>query len=93
MFVVTVTFRLRPGQAAKFLKQMTAQAETSLVQEEGCHHFDVCLSDDPLTVFLYELYTDKAAFDVHLQSPHFLAFDAAVAEMVADKQVQTFHLA
>lgn len=93
MFVVTVSFRIHPGQAAAFLKHMTAQAEASLTREEGCHHFDVCLSDDPQMIFLYELYSDRSAFDAHLKSAHYVEFDATVRGMVAEKQVQFYHLA
>jgi quinol monooxygenase YgiN len=40
-------------------------------------------------VFLYERYGDRAAFEAHLASEHFLAFDAAVRGMIAAKSVRT----
>ena len=68
-------------------------AAASLREEPGCHHFDVCTSpDDPTEIFLYELYDDRAAFDAHLASEHFRAFDAMTADWVADKQVHTYLL-
>lgn len=33
----------------------------------------------PNEIFLYELYTDRAAFEAHLASDQFVAFDANVA--------------
>ena len=91
MFAVTVTFRIRPGQMEAFRPLMLANAATSLAEEEGCRVFDVCTDPDrPDEVFLYELYDDAEAFAAHLRAPHFLAFDAAVATMVADKQVATY---
>jgi quinol monooxygenase YgiN len=39
-------------------------------------------------VFLYERYADRAAFDAHLASTHFRAFDAAVRGMVAAKSMR-----
>ncbi|SLN38303.1 putative quinol monooxygenase [Pseudooctadecabacter jejudonensis] len=91
MFVVVVTFQIRAGQMADFLPTMTQNAQTSLAIEAGCHRFDVCTDPDrPNEVFLYELYTDRAAFEAHLHSPHFEAFDHDVANMIIDKTVATY---
>jgi quinol monooxygenase YgiN len=49
----------------------------------------VCVdSADKASVFLYEVYDDRAAFDAHLATAHFKRFDAAVAPMVASKAVR-----
>ena len=73
---------------------MQTQARTSVEAEEGCVQFDVCTDpDDPTAFFLYELYTDRAAFDAHLASPHFEAFDATVAPWVASKTVHAYERA
>lgn len=92
MYVVTVKFTLAKGAAEAFMGLMRAQARNSLELEPGCHQFDVCSDpSDPGTVFLYELYTDEAAFQVHLASDHFKQFDADVADLVVDKQVACYH--
>lgn len=92
MFVVTVTFVVKPGRMADFLPPMLNQAASSLALEPGCRQFDVCTDPaDPEAVFLYEIYDDRAAFDLHLASAHFTRFDAAVADMVAGKTVRTWH--
>ncbi len=88
MYVVTVTFRIHPGQMDGFLPLMQANAATSRAQEPGCHQFDICRDGDE--IFLYEVYDDRAAFDAHLQSAHFKEFDAAVADMIAEKNVKLF---
>lgn len=91
MFAVCVTFQLNPGSADAFLPLMRQNASTSLQAEKGCHQFDVLTDvNKPNAVFLYELYTDKAAFDVHLASAHFQTFDAAATPMIATKDVQTW---
>lgn len=91
MFVVTVHFHLRPGSEVTFLEHMLANAAQSLGAEPGCHQFDVCADPQRVgDVFLYEVYADAAAFQDHLKSPHFLSFDTAVKEMVADKKTLTF---
>ncbi|NRB02302.1 MAG: antibiotic biosynthesis monooxygenase [Rhodobacteraceae bacterium] len=89
MFAVCVSFEIHRSDFKSFLEKMATQAETSLSLEPGCHRFDVC-HDGQAQVFLYELYTDAAAFNEHLASAHFKAFDVAVSPMVAAKSVQTF---
>ena len=90
MFVVTVTFTLKSGTRDTFLPLMVENASTSLREEPGCHQFDVCLGDDPETVFLYEVYDDSLAFSAHLESAHFQSFDTAVADMIATKVVHQY---
>lgn len=70
---------------------MLANARVSLRDEPGCHQFDVLRNTGaPETVFLYELYANRAAFNAHLASTHFQSFDTAVAPMIASKDVQTW---
>ena len=88
MFAVTVLFDIHPGQMDAFLPRIIDNARTSRDTEPGCQLFDVCQEGDQ--VFLYEIYDDRAAFDVHLASAHFKAFDASIAPMVARKDVQTY---
>lgn len=91
MFAVVVTFTLKSGEAERFGKLMRANARTSLAKEPGCTRFDVATDPErPNEVFLYELYTNAAAFDAHLGSAHFREFDAASAGMVSAKSVATY---
>lgn len=91
MFAVCATFQIDPAQMAAFMPLMHTNAQASLTHEEGCHRFDV-LTDParPGDVFLYELYTDAAAFQTHLESAHFKVFDQAVASMITEKNVRTY---
>ena len=43
-------------------------------------------------VFLYEQYTDEAAFDVHLASAHFTDFNERSASWVKEKRVDRYSL-
>jgi quinol monooxygenase YgiN len=93
IFVVTVNFEAYPEQASAFLARVRTQASDSLANEDGCHHFDVCI--DPAQrerIFLYEIYTDAAAFQAHRETAHFKAFDAEVAPMLRSKAVETWEL-
>ena len=94
MYVITVEFRVKPGDEARFQERVRVQAEVSLALEVDCLQFDVCLDpEDPGHVFLYEIYRDEAAFRTHLDSAHFQDFDSDVADWVASKQVAAWHLA
>lgn len=91
MYAICVTFRIASGQMEAFLSLMLENAATSKREEAGCHRFDV-LTDagKPDEVFLYELYTDRAAFDAHCDSDHFKDFSAATADMVTGKDVSSW---
>lgn len=90
-FAVCVTFQIKSKSLEAFLPLMSENASTSLREEEGCLRFDVCTDDDRINeVFLYEIYASPDAFQVHLESKHFLKFDSKVKAMIADKQVKTF---
>jgi len=91
MFVVVVEFTVRVEFIERFLKRVMQQAQDSLQLEVDCHAFDVCnCFERKSNVLLYEVYTDKTAFDVHLASAHFRDFDNAVQEWVSDRQLSTF---
>ena len=91
MHAVCVTFQIKPGMLEAFMPLMQQQAANSLAREAGCQQFDVCTDvTRPDEVFLYEIYDDAEAFQLHLDSTHFKTFDTAVAAMLADKQVKTY---
>lgn len=93
MFVVVVDLVIREGFVGPFMALLRDNAATSLTSEPGCRQFDVCVDPEaPTSVFLYEVYEDRAAFNAHLSQPHFIAFDAHAAPFVASKRVRTFQL-
>jgi autoinducer 2-degrading protein len=91
MYVVTVEFVVKPDHVSAFLRDIIANARESRATEQGCRQFDVCTSpDEPATVYLYEVYDDRAAFAAHLATSHFRSFDATAAVQVERKAVRTF---
>ena len=93
MFVVAVIFVSKRDKAEAFRDRVRRQAAESLDREPGCHRFDVCANPEaPERVFLYELYSDEAAFKAHLETPHFRSFDSDVASLIEDKTVTTWTL-
>jgi quinol monooxygenase YgiN len=88
MYIVTVIFDAVSGQADALQDALIAQAENSLRGEAACLRFDVAKDPaKPGRFFLYEIYESEAAFNAHLQTPHFLNFNEKTAEMVANKTV------
>jgi quinol monooxygenase YgiN len=90
MFVVTVVFEPKPEHAQAFRAAMFDNARTSRESEPGCRQFDVCVDPATGTIFLYEIYDDRAAFEAHMRSAHFVSFDAKVHGWVARKDVRIY---
>lgn len=65
----------------------------SIEPQPGFLKFDVCrCNTNDHEVFLYEIYSDEAAFAEHLDSAHFKEFDRELAAFVEDKWVTTLTL-
>lgn len=92
-FTILVQFVIAPGEMGAFLPLMLTNARTSLREEEGCERFDVLQPEgEPDRIVLYEIYRDRAAFDVHAASAHFKEFDAATKDLVRSKVVTVLNL-
>lgn len=90
-FAITVSFELVDGAVEKFHRLVSENARQSVALEPGCLRFDVLFpTNGAREVFLYEIYTDQAAFDVHLASPHFKSFDEETRALVRKKTVNAF---
>ena len=87
-FVVMVDFRIKLEKLGEFRKLMIDNARTSARDEPGCRLFDVVEPmGEPGRIFLYEIYDDAEAFEVHKRAAHFLAFDKASAPLVVSKAI------
>ncbi len=89
---VIVGIEIAAGWAAAFRPMIEANAADSLRLEPGCLRFDVLACDDGAApqVVLYEVYTDRAAFDRHLTMPHYLRFEDDSHRMIMNKAVRFF---
>jgi (4S)-4-hydroxy-5-phosphonooxypentane-2,3-dione isomerase len=92
MLVVTVRFELGEGAFEPFRAAILKNAAASLDGEPGCHRFDVTFSEDRRRCFLYEQYTDAAAFEAHQRTDHFLEFGRASQPYVKAKQLEVYRL-
>ena len=91
MFVVCVEFEIMPWHLDDFLVAMRKNAAQSHALEAGCQQFDVCQDQqNPNTIFLYEIYDDAAAFELHKAAPHYDEFNQAIDGMVLKKAVRLF---
>ena len=73
MFAIFVTINIKPEHVDEFIEASAGDAEGSTRDEPGCFRFDM-LQDPgvPSRFYLYEVYRDEAAFEAHLEAPHFL---------------------
>jgi (4S)-4-hydroxy-5-phosphonooxypentane-2,3-dione isomerase len=94
-FVILVEFKLKSkSDMGRFRKLIDENARESCRSEPGCWRFDVLLPQDAEdSILLYEIYQDRAAFDLHLQSPHFHDFNRDSAALVEGKTITEFSLA
>jgi len=92
-FVVMVDFTVKPGSMTAFRALVDGNACASCRDEAGCRRFDVLApAGDDARVVLYEIYDDRAAFDAHLASAHYAAFNRDSAGHVAGKRVSELQL-
>jgi quinol monooxygenase YgiN len=90
-FVVLAEFGLKPGTRERFVELVSRNAAASVADEPGCRRFDVMTPRDGADrVVLYEIYDDEAAFEAHLQTPHFAEFRRMTADLVADRSVEKY---
>ena len=65
-FAVIGTIEVAPGRMKEFLPLLMAHRDRCLRDETGTLQFEVLMPrDDETKVLLYEVYSDRAAFDTH----------------------------
>ncbi len=84
MHVTLVKITVKPERVDDFVEATRRNHEGS-VQEPGNRRFDV-LQDpaDPTRFALYEAYASAASAAAHKETPHYLRWRDAVAEMMAE---------
>ena len=90
-FVVVAEFRVAPGRLEAFLAAALDDARHFLADEPGCRQFDVVCPEGARDAVLFpEVYDSRAAFDLHLATPHLDRFRAAVPALVAEEKPVRF---
>jgi len=75
-FVVIAEFEVKSARMADFLVLAHDDAQHSVADEAGCRQFDVVSFPGSTRVLFYEVYDDRNAFDLHLETPHLARFRA-----------------
>jgi quinol monooxygenase YgiN len=75
-FVVIAEFEVKSTRLADFLALAHDDAAHSVADEAGCRQFDVVSFPGSPRVLFYEVYDDREAFDLHLETPHLARFRA-----------------
>lgn len=83
MYVVCVNIQVKPEHVDQFI-QATLDNHLGTRREAGNVRFDVVQAEDDITRFmLYEVYRDKAAFEAHQKTEHYLKWRDTVKDWMA----------
>lgn len=89
MYVIIAPIQIKEGFKEKFVEAMLDDAKGSVHNEPGCLRFDVIQdAADPNRIWLYEVYVDEAAFQAHLEAPHFIKWRDTVKDWRAEGGLQ-----
>ena len=85
MFALVVSLKVKPDLRDAFLTAAEDDSTSSVRDEPGCLRFDVLQDNSDLNHFyFYEVYRDEAAFHAHGQTPHFVRWRTAAAEVLVE---------
>ena len=71
MYALTISLRAQNHSGADIIRQASLDVIDPSRKEAGCIFFDVLFDEhDPLLIRFYEAYTNRAAFQDHLEAPH-----------------------
>ena len=77
-----------PADMDAYKALLREEIKASLKTEPGVLAFyAVSLKNRPAQIRILEVYADQAAYEAHLQSPHFLKYKALTAGMVRSLQL------
>lgn len=92
VYINAVDLVVIPSEMPKFLEAIKENGANA-VKEPGCREFNITvLANNPNHVFLYEVYDNEAALNTHRQTEHFKKYQAATANMIADRNVRAMSL-
>ena len=89
MLALCVDFEIDLASLDAFLTIIEKNASDSLTIEVGCHQFDIAQDpQNPAKIFLYELYNNAVAFELHKKANYYLEFNGANSGMVNKKSIR-----
>jgi quinol monooxygenase YgiN len=82
-YVRVAEIEIDPVRREAFCTALRDEIEASVRIEPGVLAlYAVSDKDDPAHIVVFEIYADVAAYAAHLNTPHFLAYKEATADMV-----------
>lgn len=91
MIIVTGSITARPD-TLDALRQASLDHVHRSRTEDGCLHHSVHIDgEDPLRLFFYEQWRDRAALEVHFHAPGSVAFIGQVRALAAATQSVTMY--
>lgn len=88
MYSIFVTINIKPEHVEEFTQISFGDAHGATRDEPGCFRFEINQDAEvPSRFHLYEVYRDEAAFQAHLEAPHFLKWREKARPMF-DGEVQ-----
>jgi quinol monooxygenase YgiN len=90
-FVVSATWKAKPGEAERIAEVIKDMTPLSRAEPGNLFYQAQVSSEDPETFFLYEQYTDAAAYEDHKATAHFQqhVFGYALGYL-AERTVRTY---
>ena len=72
MYSIFVTFNIKPEHVEAFKEACLENAQGATRDEPDCFCFNMHQDAEiPTRFYLHEVYRDQAAFQAHLETPHF----------------------
>ena len=82
-FVRVADIEVDPAQREAFISAVKEEMDESVRVEPGVLAlYAVAEKDSPSRLRFFEVYADEAAYDAHLQSPHFRKYRATTETMI-----------
>ncbi len=82
-FVRIADIGVDPAQREAFISAVKEEMDESIRVEPGVLAlYAVAEKDSPSRLRFFEVYADEAAYDAHLQSPHFRKYRATTEPMI-----------
>ena len=81
-YLVAAHFEVQEGSFDRFVEEAEKVAQTSVQEEPGCERYDVLVSamGEPQGT-LYEVYAQKSDHEAHKETPYFVDFWTAIADL------------
>ena len=87
-YVRVAELEIDPARVDAFAAAIREVGQASVRSEDGCLVlYAVAEKRNPARIRVFEVYRDPAAYQAHLQTPHFKKFRATTAVMVKSRRL------